>query len=122
MELYKLVPLELYENVVETAKTKTFADDIGALPKATQKKVNRILEIIKEEGIEWNETGKVTTSEEGLNSEEILPLVLYLVKGKERPSTFGNFAQFLGNVKFPKDIVHQKVLPELKKAKKNAKT
>lgn len=121
MELYKLVPLEVYASGMEASHHKPLSEQLSELPKVTQRKAKRLFDILSEAGVEWDDFGKVTSSNDGLQvGVDILPLVLYTLKGNKRPETYGNFAFFLGSIKLPPGLASQKASVEIKKSKKYA--
>ncbi len=54
--------------------------------------------------------------------QNILPHLLFTLKGKERPSDYSNFAVILAACKLPKDLICQKATTEIKRAKRHAKS
>lgn len=121
--MYKIVPFDVYARVMEVSEKRTLAEQIETLPKATGKKVQRLLDILQTEGATWDKFGISTGESEAFGEgQAILPLVLFAVRSKERPSNFGTFASFLGSLKIPRDLLSSKAMLEVKKAKRNAKT
>lgn len=116
MELFKIVPLDDYNRYIEVKKEKCLEDDISELPKLLQRKVKRVLDCLVESGITVDESGKTGSLEQN-----ILPYILYAIKGKDRPLDWSSFALLLVNCKLPKDLLCEKASGEVKRAKRNAK-
>lgn len=121
VEMYKVVPLSIYSKCMEESEKKTTKEQIEKLPKLSQRKVKRLLDILQENGVIWDEHGKLTkTPNEILESTDVIPLVEFAVRGKNKPSGWNNFALFLGTLKLPKDLLCATAIRDVKRAKKHA--
>lgn len=121
VEMYKVVPLSIYSKCMEESEKKTTKEQIEKLPKLSQRKVKRLLDILQENGVIWDEHGKLTkTPNEILESTDVIPLVEFAVRGKNKPSGWNNFALLLGTLKLPKDILCATAIRDVKRAKKHA--
>lgn len=121
VEMYKVVPLSIYSKCMEESEKKTTKEQIEKLPKLSQRKVKRLLDILQENGVIWDEHGKLTkTPNEILENTDVIPLVEFAVRGKNKPSGWNNFALFLGTLKLPKDILCATAIRDVKRAKKHA--
>lgn len=92
------------------------------MPKLAQRKAKKLLELLRENGLHWSEYGILTSKPSELeDATDIVPLVKYAIRGKDKPSSWDTFALFLSGLKIPKDTLCASAVRDLKRAKKNAK-
>lgn len=121
VEMYKVVPLSIYSKCMEESEKKTTKEQLEELPKIAQKKAKRLLDFLEENGVSWDEHGILTKKPSELaESTDIIPLVQFAVRGKNKPSGWNNFAYFLGTLKIPKDILCTIAISDIKRSKKYA--
>ncbi len=121
VEMYKVVPLSIYSKCMEESEKKSAKEQLDQLPKLAQRKAKRLLDIFQENGVTWDEQGKLTNSPNELSQgTNIIPLVEFAVRGKNKPDGWNNFALFLGTIKIPKYLLCATAIRDVKRAKKHA--
>lgn len=122
MDFFKIVPIEDYNKYTQIEPATPDDSEIEKIPKYLQKKIKKLIDYLSQAEIIVDGRGIVTSASEYLTTgENILPHLVYSIKGKDRPSDYSNFATILATIKLPRDLLCQKANTDVKRAKRNAK-
>jgi len=122
MQRYKVIPLQEYETFQKEKdnlnKTNELNEKLATLPKAALRKVLKLIQVLRSNELEIETSTGMVDSAPGFDSPfNILPFVLYLVRGKERPEQYDKFIHLIAEYQFPRGCLPSRVMKDVKKAK-----
>ncbi|CAL8119174.1 unnamed protein product [Orchesella dallaii] len=120
MDKYKVIDFktfEAFEREKEQLKqSQELTEKLASFPKLTQKKLKQVLQVLEDNGVSIDSTGKVQPIPGFFDTSwNILPYAVYCVRGKEKPAEFDRFVNLIAEFKFPKGLLSTKVAKDVKK-------
>ncbi len=120
LELFKVVPVQKHDNRLNLRQKATFQQEIAQQSQQAQRKIKKLVASLKDSGVIIDKSGFITSDSE-VFEENVLPHLLYAVKGKDKPANWIDFASILATCRLPRNILATRPQSDVRRLRRNAK-